>query len=153
MFCVAMETCREDSIQKWREAATLRYVFSTHLSLGKPCSYGASCMVPCRLERRVGEGQGSPKSWASLQKSSGRSGCWWMALNHCTLAAQLSSARTVRISEQRRFPLVVLAAGRLQPLAPASSPARQSVWKAPCQGSCWHRGSALVRRILLLTRL
>lgn len=35
-----------------------------------------------------------------------------------------------------------LAARRLQPLSAASSPDRQPVWEAACQGSCCPRGSA-----------
>lgn len=114
---------------KGRQGAT----FSARLTLGKPCSYQVS---QCRLERTGAE------VGAAVQQSSGsRSSLVGSADPLHPGSVALRSQRRC-VSEQRWLPSGARAAGRLQPLAPASSPDRQTVWKAPCQGSCWHRGSA-----------
>lgn len=118
---------------KGRQAATLRYTFSEHLFL--------SLYSALRLQRKVGERR------AAVSLGSPPGGPWQKELPVDSVEP-LQWGSTALLSqhhpdpEQLWSPLVALAARRLQPLSPTSSPDRQSVWEATCQSSCCPRGSA-----------
>lgn len=85
---------------------------------------------------------GSCESWAALQGDRGRRALPVSSVEPLQPGSTALLSQHHPDPQQLRSPLVALAARRLQPLSPTSSPDRQSVWEATCQGSCCPRGSA-----------
>lgn len=126
---------------KGRQAATLRYTFL------RTFPWASLAVIRFPVQCPAGWKGGWANGW-QLWVSGSPPGELWQKQLPVDSVESLQPGSTALLSqhhpdpEQLWSPLVALAARRLQPLSPTSSPDRQSVWEATCQGSCCPRGSA-----------